>query len=132
MHDVQICSRDYSGVRGAVWDYSDSQQDEEDFSTLAGAVKINRFMVMVMVIMMMDDDDNGPTLRFPGSFAICKKDELVTNYKWLQRRAGGEADCHCLISPSPDLSPQHRVAVVLQKAPSKANLKVRNHGEGPY
>ena len=89
MHHVQICSRDYSGVRGAVWDYSDSQQDEEDFSTLAGAVKINRFMVMVMVIMMMDDD-NGPTLRFPGSFAICKKDELVTNYKWLQRRAGGE------------------------------------------
>ena len=53
MHDVQICSRDYSGVRGAVWDYSDSQQDEEDFSTLAGAVKINRFMVMVMVITMM-------------------------------------------------------------------------------
>ena len=44
MHHVQICSRDYSGVRGAVWDYSDSQQDEEDFSTLAGAVKINRFM----------------------------------------------------------------------------------------
>ena len=68
MHHVQICSRDYSGVRGAVWDYSDSQQDEEDFSTLAGAVKINRFRVMVMVIMMMmmDDDDNGPT---PGSRA---------------------------------------------------------------
>ena len=89
-------------------------------------------MVMVIMMMMMDDDDNGPTLRFPGSYAICKKDELVTNYKWLQRRAGGEADCHCLISPSPDLSPQHRVAVVLQKAPSKANLEVRNHGEGPY
>ena len=53
MHLVQICSRDYSGVRGAVWDYSDSQQDEEDFGTLAGAVKINRFMVMVMVITMM-------------------------------------------------------------------------------
>ena len=69
LHDVQICSRDYSGVRGAVWDYSDSQQDEEDFSTLAGAVKINRFMVMVMVItmmMMMDDADNGPA---PGSRA---------------------------------------------------------------
>ena len=26
--------------------------------------------------------------RFPGSFCLCKKDDLVLNYKWLQKRAG--------------------------------------------
>ena len=68
MHDVQICSRDYSGVRGAVWDYSDSEQDEEDFSTLAGAVKINRFRVMVMVITMMMMMMIAAPSQVPGQF----------------------------------------------------------------
>ena len=26
--------------------------------------------------------------RFPGSFCLCKKDELVLNYKWLHQRSG--------------------------------------------
>ena len=62
-----ISSRDYREVRGGIWDFCDSEQDIKDFSSLSGMVKIN---------------------RLPGSFAICKKDELVTNYKWLQQRSG--------------------------------------------
>ena len=64
----QISDRNYASIQGGVWDYTDSEVDTEDFDSIGGLVKIN---------------------RFPGSFSICKKDELVTNYKWLQRRAKG-------------------------------------------
>ena len=67
LYNSKISSRDYREVRGGIWDYSDSEQDKEDFISLSGMVKIN---------------------RLPGSWALCKKDELVTNYKWLQQRSG--------------------------------------------
>ena len=35
---VQISSRDYVNLRGAIWDFSDSQVDEEDFQQLHGLV----------------------------------------------------------------------------------------------
>ena len=53
-------------MRGSIWDFTDSECDMEDFEMIRGLIKIN---------------------RFPGSFCICKKDELVTNYKWLKRRS---------------------------------------------
>ena len=72
--------------------------------------------------------------RFPGSFSICKKDDLVINYKWLQQRAGSYkildrfrflfsgAECFNFLPESYALPLERREAVEAIKADEEESL----------
>ena len=47
----QLSSRHYVNLRGAIWDFSDSQVDEEDFQHLHGLVSCQMSSITIVLLM---------------------------------------------------------------------------------